>query len=268
MTSIPDPDPSALEKLAHHLPESMQALSKSIGLPATFALVEKLGGRKIDVVRGKGSKSYLLLAEAVGDEAAAKISSIMYHTPFEVPFGGALLKALRNRSILLEFDRLTMVEKASARQAVDQLVVQFRPINSRSIWRILKTSFDDAASASTPVKSAAIKTEAPARFRSGVPTTSGARVSRDGKLADCPVGNSNSMALAESTERTCGNEAPPKFPGAVLTTSGARVSRDGQLVGSKVGNSRSMALAASHERHWGNGWATERPAYQDKKSKK
>jgi hypothetical protein len=64
------------------------------------------------------------------------------------------------------------------------------------------------------------------------------------------------------------NEAPPKFPVAVLTTSGVRVSRDGKLVGSKVGNSSSMALAASHERHWGNGWATERPAYQDKKSKK
>ncbi|MFZ6644443.1 hypothetical protein ACO0LO_01895 [Undibacterium sp. TJN25] len=122
-----------------HLPQSAQKLIALIGLPATLRLVDAHGGHAINLYNSENSLERM--AESVGREAAQKLLKFYGNDPFTVPLCHRALKAVRNKEVLAEFDRLTMEEGLSARASVTRITRKFTPyIHERTIWRILKTT--------------------------------------------------------------------------------------------------------------------------------
>lgn len=122
-----------------HLPLGAQKLIALIGLPLTLRLVDAHGGCTLNMYNSDNSMDRM--AEVVGHDAAAKLLKFYGNAPFTVPLCHSALKAMRNATILAEFDRLTMKEKLSARQAVTSITRLFTPyMHERTIWRILKTT--------------------------------------------------------------------------------------------------------------------------------
>lgn len=122
-----------------HLPLSAQKLIALIGLPATLRLVDAHGGCTINLYYSENSLERM--SETVGREAAVKMLKFYGNAPFTIPLCHRALKAVRNSDIIAEFDRLTMKDAMSARQAVAAITRRFTPyIHERTIWRILKTT--------------------------------------------------------------------------------------------------------------------------------
>ena len=116
-----------------------QKLIALIGLPLTLRLVDAHGGCTINLYNSEASMEKM--AEIVGRDAALKLLKFYGNVPFTVPLCHQALKVVRNKEILAQFDRLTLVEKQSARSAVTSITRLFTPyLHERTIWRILKTN--------------------------------------------------------------------------------------------------------------------------------
>ena len=121
-----------------HLPPTAQKLIALIGLPLTLRLVMEFGGTTINLYNSENSLEGM--GAIIGRQAAEKMLKFFGNDPFTVPLCTSALRTLRNKRVLAEFDRITLVEKRSARQAVQQITRLFTPgIHERTIWRILKT---------------------------------------------------------------------------------------------------------------------------------
>jgi len=122
-----------------HLPASAQRLITLIGLPAALRLVDAHGGQIITLYRSEASQQRM--SELLGEEAALKLLNYYGNAPFTIPLCHAALQAVRNSMIHAEFDRLTMSENLSAREAVTRITRLFTPpLHERTIWRVLKKS--------------------------------------------------------------------------------------------------------------------------------
>jgi len=116
-----------------------QKLVALVGLPLTLRLVDAYGGRAINLYNSDNSLDRM--AELIGRDGAQKLLSFFGNAPFTVPLCKSALTVLRNRTILAEFDRLTIGEGLSARASVARITRMFTPhIHERTIWRVLKTT--------------------------------------------------------------------------------------------------------------------------------
>ena len=121
------------------LPMTAQKLVALVGLPLTLRLVDAYGGRAINLYNSDNSLDRM--AELIGRDGAQKLLLFFGNAPFTVPLCKRALTILRNRTILAEFDRLTIDEGLSARASVARITRLFTPhIHERTIWRVLKTT--------------------------------------------------------------------------------------------------------------------------------
>ena len=122
-----------------NLPASAERLITVIGLPAMLRLVDRFGGRTIQLYNSDNSIQQM--TELIGKEAAVALLKFYGTAPFTVPKCHSALISARNANIQAEFDRLTLEEKLSARESVARITRFFTPfLHERTIWRILKRS--------------------------------------------------------------------------------------------------------------------------------
>lgn len=118
-----------------HLPKTAQIFVSLIGLPVTMLLVDQFGGKDLRLYQ-RGD-SLARLASKIGTEPAGKLFAYFGSDQFNVPKCDDLLKALRNARIHAEYDRITVAERRSDREAVHRLVDEFG-LGERQVRRILK----------------------------------------------------------------------------------------------------------------------------------
>lgn len=123
-----------------HLPRTARMIAEVIGLPATLALVLAYRGRTLVPPRGVQRPGVIRLAELeehIGAEAAERLGRA-FREPIAIPTCLNAIRMAVHEDIRAEFDRLTRVERYSARAAVDALAG--RPplyYTDRHVWRIL-----------------------------------------------------------------------------------------------------------------------------------
>ena len=125
------------------LPDMARQLVDLIGLANTFTLIEKWGGTTFPVAAGKhalGRLRYDALAEAVGVQAADKLTQEYGCTRLYIPQCAVALRQARNRAICAEFDQLIAPgNDTSSNDAVFLLARKYK-ISDRLVWQILKTT--------------------------------------------------------------------------------------------------------------------------------
>lgn len=122
-----------------HLPMTAQKIISLVGLMNALRLIDAHGGTAINLYHS--TTSLEKMSAIVGREGAEKMLRFFGSDPFTVPTCKNAIIKLRNRQIIAEFDRLTIVDKLSARAAVARITRQFTPpLHERTIWRVLKTT--------------------------------------------------------------------------------------------------------------------------------
>ncbi|MBC3872408.1 Mor transcription activator family protein [Undibacterium flavidum] len=132
------------DKVSHYreyMPKQAKDICDVIGILPTIALVKQYGGQSIYVASRSDAPSCIKLAECIGEEAVNLLSRYVAGGYLSIPICTKVLRAKRNDELRTEFDRLTMLEKMSSREAVKTLIRFFeQPIHERQIWRILKST--------------------------------------------------------------------------------------------------------------------------------
>lgn len=116
------------------LPPAAQLLVSLIGLHATTALIEKHGGKTLELAKRGDSQSNL--AAVIGMPEVEKLYSHFGCCPISIPRCTSLLRNARNIKIHAMYDHLTG-EGKTGRSAVHQIVEVFG-VTERQVWRILK----------------------------------------------------------------------------------------------------------------------------------
>lgn len=122
-----------------HLTPLARELVDLIGLRETLLLVERYGGRTLQVAKGRrqrGREQLDELAGVIGEHAARTLSRRYGGDFLRVPKCADALRATRDAELQARFDCLTG-GGSSARAAVALLVAEFGLVES-SIWRCLK----------------------------------------------------------------------------------------------------------------------------------
>lgn len=120
------------------LPYTAQALMQCLGdAPAARLLAARPGCQFLVPKHADrhpaGAKRWAELAEIVGGEAMAALAERWGGDVIEIPTCKAARDELRNRAIRAEFDRLTLDESMSGKQAIYEIGLRFAPISSRAI---------------------------------------------------------------------------------------------------------------------------------------
>lgn len=122
------------------LPGTARELVDLIGLASTLHLVDKRGGRALDILHGRSARGRARrdeLAVIVGLIAANKIAQRYAGTVLIVPLCTAALRVATYAAIQARFDELIRAGR-SARKTVHVLVEEFAPIHESTVWRALK----------------------------------------------------------------------------------------------------------------------------------
>lgn len=134
----------ALSDALELLPPSIRDIINIIGVSATLAMVNELGGRTWRFsrgYRGSGKIRAARLAEIVGQAESDRLIETLGKSavPVYIPACSAALRALRNTEIIRNFDSMTSARHPpySANDAVFELAGQYKMCD-RQIWRILK----------------------------------------------------------------------------------------------------------------------------------
>ena len=158
------PDLSAFKEYEYLLPPQARELVQLIGLRRTLALVHSLGGTSFPVPHRRrednrqGELRYLLLSQAVGEEAAQLLTAQYGAMKLYIPNCKEALRRIRNILMIKEFDtRLQQGEKAT--DIIFDLAVRNR-LTERVIWGIVnKMTVEEL---SRPVEKPARKQRRPA----------------------------------------------------------------------------------------------------------
>jgi len=119
------------------LPPTAHKIIDLIGLPSTFALIKKHGGKRVRLARS-GAR-FDSFAAVIGAENTEKLIDHFGVSDFTIPLCRDALNELRNARIREEFDRLTMTERRSSNFAIHELVELFS-LSEKQVRRILNTA--------------------------------------------------------------------------------------------------------------------------------
>lgn len=123
---------------AHLLPEQGRELLPLIGLEATLALVNGLGGSTFPVPHGKnvnGEKRLALLKSVCGEDAAVKLSRRYGGTKLYIPNCKEALRHIRNIRMIKEYE-----ERLNAGESANAIIADMAPryrLADRNIWAIV-----------------------------------------------------------------------------------------------------------------------------------
>lgn len=120
------------------LPYTAHALIAAIGEQATCTLINERPGVSLVIPRhananAAGARRWAELAELIGEEAMILLSSKYGGEVLSIPVCKAARNELQARGIRALFDRLTMVDGYSGRQARYECCLRFAPITSRAL---------------------------------------------------------------------------------------------------------------------------------------
>lgn len=144
--------PEDLHAVYSLLPHSAQVLIDAIGATAALTLLNRLGGCEINIPKHPdkhpaGAQRWELLAEIIGEDAMQALAKRWGGDVLDIPICKDARRELRDRAIRAEFDRLTMKEGYSGRQAVYEITLKFCPITSRQVEVVCAKEDADAATA-------------------------------------------------------------------------------------------------------------------------
>jgi len=83
-----------------------------------------------------GARRWAELSAIVGEDGMRALAARYGGDVLDIPTCKAARDELRHRAIRAEFDRLTMVEGCSGKQAIYEIGIKFAPISSRAIEMI------------------------------------------------------------------------------------------------------------------------------------
>ncbi|MDP2432915.1 MAG: hypothetical protein Q8O33_12895 [Pseudomonadota bacterium] len=117
------------------LPQTVRRIAEVVGMDAALALVLHYGGKTVWPAKHGAQRAHL--AEIMGEAEAEKFTTT-WREPVPIPLCQRAARAVAQDALRAEFDRLTRVEKHSARAAVAQLANR-PPLHhtARHIWRLL-----------------------------------------------------------------------------------------------------------------------------------
>jgi hypothetical protein len=133
--------PADLEAVRGLLPYTAQTLIGCIGAEATCALLNTLPGCELYVPKHAdqhrdGAQRWAELAEIVGEDKMQALAARWGGDALYVPTCDDARREIKHRAIRALFDRLTMTESRSARQAIYEIGLKFAPISNRQIEKI------------------------------------------------------------------------------------------------------------------------------------
>lgn len=120
------------------LPEIIVEIVGVIGHGSAMELVREMGGQNIFIPRGPGCASWDLLAQVIGEPSTGRLSMAMGGREVYIALCHKALKAARNRRMIDRYDEL-LRNGCSARQAVNVLVREARPISYRQVETIVNS---------------------------------------------------------------------------------------------------------------------------------
>ncbi len=129
---------TSLEQVQQLLPESLRHIATLIGYPATLKLIETFGGTTFPFGQGKHPRGHYrqtMLANAIGENAAACLSQHFAGTEVYIPNAAAAMREWRNQRFLSAFNQL-LNEGHSALMAISKLCPIFG-FSDRHAWSLL-----------------------------------------------------------------------------------------------------------------------------------
>ncbi|KDN12583.1 hypothetical protein [Snodgrassella communis] len=128
----------SFESIKHLLPPIMHEIMDIIGLEATKALVDAIGGTSFRFSAGvKDCPRYRILCEAIGVEKTTKLLERFRNSDEYIPRCAQALRVLTYDKFKSDFEHLTQLEKKSARMALLQLCPLYK-ITERTGWKIVQ----------------------------------------------------------------------------------------------------------------------------------
>jgi hypothetical protein len=122
-----------------NVPSNVRDIAALIGMQLTVILISKCRGNSLRL----HGKDFKFLVSLLGIDAAEKLKKWMGGVELIIPTCRKAFSAIIHSRIRCEFDKLTTIDKISARAAVRNLTnFVSPPIHERSIWRILKKTDD------------------------------------------------------------------------------------------------------------------------------
>lgn len=130
--------PEDLHTVYTLLPYTAQVLIDVIGATHACALLTARPGCTLMIPKHPdhnpaGAKRWAELAEIVGDAGMQALAKRWGGDVIDIPTCKAARDELRHRAIRAEFDRLTITEGLSGKQAIYEIGLKFAPISSRAI---------------------------------------------------------------------------------------------------------------------------------------
>lgn len=117
-----------------NIPSTVRDIAALIGMQLTVIFISKCRGNSLKL----HGKDFQFVVSLLGIEAAEKLKKWMGGVEITIPTCKNAFNAIINSRIRAEFDKLTTIDKISARAAVRNLTnFVYPPIHERSIWRIL-----------------------------------------------------------------------------------------------------------------------------------
>ncbi|MCO6514882.1 MULTISPECIES: Mor transcription activator family protein [Snodgrassella] len=127
----------SFESIKHLLPPIMHEIMDIIGLEATKALVDAIGGTSFRFSAGvKDCPRYRILCEAIGEEMTTKLLERFRNSDEYIPRCATAMRALYYAQFKHDFEYLTQYDKKSARMALLQLCPRYK-ISERTGWKII-----------------------------------------------------------------------------------------------------------------------------------
>lgn len=120
------------------LPYTAQVLIDVLGPTHACALLDARPGCQMTIPRHSdrhpaGARRWAELSDIIGEDGMQALAARWGGDVIEIPTCKAARAELRNRAIRAEYDRLTMKESCTGRQAVYEIGLKFAPISSRAI---------------------------------------------------------------------------------------------------------------------------------------
>ena len=134
--------PESLLAVRDLLPKTALELVGMLGTEAAAALLNARPGCEFLVPKHAdrhpaGARRWAELAEIVGEQGVQALAARWGGDVIGVPVCNDARFELRARAIRAEFDRLTVNEGYSGKQAIYEIGIKFAPISSRAIEKIL-----------------------------------------------------------------------------------------------------------------------------------
>lgn len=124
--NLVNPDPQAAALILEMMPLSMMPVIEVVGLKSCLAFIKAFAGQVFVIPkspRGPGVSRFLRIEQAIGIDAALQISKHFGGEKMEIPRMAMLLRKLRNREIIRDFDAALKV--TSALNAANELATKY-----------------------------------------------------------------------------------------------------------------------------------------------